>query len=86
MLCDGVLRLRPLDTIQGIAGVMLGLERGQPRARVFLGIDVLFRARDGGLCGIQIRRCHLGGTGHACGGDRLTRIAHFLHGRARASG
>ncbi len=67
MLCDGVLRLRPLDTIQGIAGVMLGLERGQPRARVFL-------------------RCHLGGTGHACGGDRLTRIAHFLHGRARASG
>ncbi len=44
--------LRPGERV---TRMMFGFHRRQSGARVFLGVEMLFRTRDRRLCGIQIR-------------------------------
>jgi hypothetical protein len=65
--------------------MVLGLQSCQTGPCIFLRLQVLFRAADGGLRCIVFRRaagsCARGGGGHDC----LPRVAHFLHGRSRTA-
>ena len=85
MLRIEMLRIGMLGTGEGHTRVVLRLHRCQAGASVLLRLQVLFGSIDRGLCCIQVRRCNLGRAGHASGRDRLTRVAHFLHGSAAAA-
>ncbi len=65
---------------------VLRFERGDARSRIFLGLQMRFGACDRRLRGIEIRGRALRGSGDACRGDRLARIAHLLHRGSAAAG
>jgi len=61
--------------------VMLGLQRSEAGPRIFLRLQVRFRADDGGLSRIIFRRTTATRAGSGGGHDGLASVAHFLHGR-----
>jgi len=67
-------------------GVTFGFHRCQSSPGELLRLQVLFRASDGGLGGIKIRRCRGRCAGRPRSRDGLPSVAHFLHGSADASG
>jgi hypothetical protein len=84
-LCGRRLGMLGVRTVEGCGRVALGLICRQAGAGELLRLQVRFRARDGGLGGIIIRRRGGGRTGCAGCSDRLPGVAHFLHGRTRAT-
>jgi hypothetical protein len=90
-LCRGRLWVRA-DAAAGVrrresgSGVPLRFHRRQTGPGKFLCLQVILRARDGGLSGVEIRRRRRGRTRRPSGGDGLPGIAHFLHGSPGASG
>jgi len=81
-------RRRPglLGYAKGNRCMALGFERRDPRSRIFLGLQVCFGTRDRRLSGVEIARRPFRRTGDPGRGDRLARIAHFLHGWPAAAG
>ncbi len=71
---------------EGGGGVALGFQCRQAGAREFLCLQVRFRAGNGGLGGIEIRRGRRRRARRPGSGDGLTSVAHLLHGSAGASG
>lgn len=65
---------------------VFGFQRGESGSRIFLRLQMSLRASDCGLRGIEIGRRALRSSRDACGGDRLTRVAHLLHWSAAAAG
>jgi len=84
--CHGRLCVLGVRIGKGGGGMALGLHRRQTGSGEFLRLQVRFRARNGGLGGLEIRRGRGGGACHPSGGDGLPSIAHFLHGSFGASG
>jgi hypothetical protein len=84
--CRGRLCVLGVRIGKGGGGVALGFHRRQAGSGEFLRLQVRFRARNGGLGGVEFRRCRGSGAGHPSGGDGLPSIAHFLHGSFGASG
>jgi hypothetical protein len=77
-----VLRIRAGE---GGCGVALGFHRRQAGSGEFLCLEVRFRTPNGGLGGIEIRRCRCTRACRLGGGDGLPSVAHFLHGSSGAS-
>jgi hypothetical protein len=70
-----------LRTGQRSRRVVLGLQCGETRTLIFLGLQVSFRADDGGLGCVVFRRAPARRARGRSGDDGLAGIAHFLHGR-----
>ncbi len=64
----------------------LRFERRDPRSRIFLSLQMRLGAGNGGLGSVEVGRGSLRCSGDAGGGDRLSCIAHFLHGGSTAAG
>ena len=83
----GSLALRMLHVRERRSRVVLGLQRGESGTRIFLRLQMQFRADDGGLRRIVFRRTAAIRTGSSGSHDGLASVAHLLHGRtARATG
>ena len=68
------------------SGVTFGLHRRQAGPCELLCLQVALCAPDGGLGGVEIRRCRRCRAGRPGGGDGLPSVAHFLHRSAGACG
>ncbi len=60
----------------------LGLLSSEAGPHILLRFEMCLRARDGRLRRVQVRRRRIGCAGRFGGGNCLSRIAHFLYGRA----
>jgi hypothetical protein len=74
-----------LGVRQRSTGMVLGFQCREPRARIFLGRDVLFGTGDGGISRIQLGGRTVGRAGNPGSRNRLARVAHLLHGRTGAA-
>jgi len=77
----GSLALRMLHVRERRSRVVLGLQRGESGTRIFLRLQMQFRADDGGLRRIVFRRTAAIRTGSSGSHDGLASVAHLLHGR-----
>lgn len=75
----GMLRLCVLHTVKRLRGMALRLKGRETCSGILLRFQVLLGAHDRGLGRVQIRRGGLSGSGRSGGGNRLPRVAHFLH-------
>ena len=82
--CRGLCVLR-IGIGEGGGSVALGFHGRQAGPGEFLRFEVSFRAGNRRLGSIEVRRLRSRGAGGLRGGDGLTSIAHFLHGRTGAS-
>lgn len=76
---------RALGIRQRGSGAPLCLECRHAGPAVLLRLQVRLGARDGRLSRVEIRRRTVRRPRHTGRGNRLTRVAHLLHGRAPAS-
>jgi hypothetical protein len=61
--------------------MVLGMQGRETRSRIFLRLQVRFRAGDGGLRSIVFRRTTASRAGSGRSHDGLASVAHLLHGR-----
>jgi len=70
---------------EGSGRMMLGFHRRQPGSSELLRLQVRFRASDGGLSSVEIRRCAGRRTCPPGSRNGLPGVAQFLHGSSGAS-